>query len=318
MAVNAVLVDTVDACQIAVETLSKEKEVAVDLEGIALSREGKICVIIVCGPDEADPVYLFDVCALQEDGFDDGKGCLKQLLESQDVRKVFYDVRTDNDALRHQFDVHVQNAYDVQVLWHMRFQHAEDKYLQGLKLIQSKFFEESGEISGERKMQLDSVKATGLALFAPEAGGSYAVWEERPLKQAMIDYAAADVRFLLNMKQHWDENGDVNLDSLVLKTSAERLERFVNLPDAEALNQSNKKFRDFDIPRSRFNMIVMREVKVPESKRGRVIGRQGATINEVKRTTGARVTLDPGQGARIYGFPDQVESAARKIQQIIR
>ena len=50
-----------------------------------------------------------------------------------------------------------------------------------------------------RGRELARIKEEGLKLFAPEKGGSYAVWKERPLPEALIKYATSDVSLLLEM-----------------------------------------------------------------------------------------------------------------------
>ncbi len=41
-----------------------------------------------------------------------------------------------------------------------------------------------------------SVKERGISLFAPEKGGSYEVFNERPMAKDLIDYCTQDVRYL--------------------------------------------------------------------------------------------------------------------------
>ena len=41
-----------------------------------------------------------------------------------------------------------------------------------------------------------TTKETGLNLFAPERGGKYAVFKERPLRQAIKDYCVQDVVYM--------------------------------------------------------------------------------------------------------------------------
>lgn len=45
MVVTTILVDTLDACREYCRDLMQELEVAVDIEGIALSRIGRLCLI---------------------------------------------------------------------------------------------------------------------------------------------------------------------------------------------------------------------------------------------------------------------------------
>lgn len=240
------------------------------------------------------------------------------MLESENVTKLFFDVRSDNDALYHLHGVKVRAAYDIQILWHVRFQHPADAYLQGLKKVLEKYLEESQVLSGDDAKVLEQVKQRGLCLFAPDHGGSYEVWKERPLRPDLLEYAAVDVKWLLGMRNFWTPNDPSmteELNRFVAAESARRLDKFVELSDAEALDQSAKKFRDFDIPDG-FNITgdVCEEVPVPKGVRGRVIGSRGATIQEICSSTGARVVLeDEKTFALVVGQPAQVEAAVRMI-----
>lgn len=316
----AELVDTVEKCQQAVALLCREEELAVDVEGIALSRQGELCLIQMSGPGESSPVYLFDICSLGHEAFDEGG--LKALFESESITKIFYDVRSDNDALLHQFNVEVKRAYDVQVLWHTRFQHSDERYLQGLQKVQGQFLQESGTMGAAEKSRLGAVKEAGKRLFAPEAGGDYQVWKSRPLLPALVQYAAADIKFLIDMRRHWtfdDGAKATRLDECVFSVTADRLKRFVGLPDRVALDQSAKKFRDFDVnPCFNETGVVSATVPVPQARRGKVIGKKGATIQQIQSSTGTRVMLeDDGGPARIIGQPADVQSAVQQIRRLV-
>ncbi len=132
-AADVVLVDDVDTCSAAVDSLIEEVEVAVDIEGINLGRHpGKVCIVQVCGR-ASRIVYLFDISSLQGDAFE--AGGLVSLLESSDFLKVFFDVRSDTDASFHNHKVRVRGAYDLQVLYHLKFCGQTTNYLTGLKKV---------------------------------------------------------------------------------------------------------------------------------------------------------------------------------------
>lgn len=312
----AQLVDTLEKCQDAVAQLFQETEVAIDIEGVDLSRAGEVCLIQMCG--SSNPiVYLFDIHVLRESAF--GEGGLKSLLESDKVTKVFFDVRGDNDALHHLHGVQVCSAYDIQVLWHVRFQNPGDIYLQGLKKVLTHFLVQS-KVAPKDISAMDHVKERGQKLFSPDLGGSYAVWKERPLQPIMLEYAAVDVKFLLDMKSLWapnDKDTSEALDDFVKQVSADRLKKFVALRRAEALDYSTKKVLDFKLL-AVFNETgdISEKVAVPSNKKGRVIGKAGAVIKDIQLRTGAKVNLD-GEFALVMGQPAQVSAAVRRIKDII-
>eukprot|EP00927_Polykrikos_kofoidii_P034003 TRINITY_DN28848_c0_g1_i1.p1 TRINITY_DN28848_c0_g1~~TRINITY_DN28848_c0_g1_i1.p1 ORF type:complete len:328 (-),score=45.30 TRINITY_DN28848_c0_g1_i1:60-1043(-) len=306
---ETLLVDSVEQCQVAVAHLLKEVEVAVDVEGVMLGRAGEVCLIQICGP--STPTYVFDIHILKERAFNEGG--LKELLESEHVTKLFYDLRADCDALHHLYDLTPRGAYDIQILWHVRFQHPDLIYLQGLKKVLGSFLQQTSILTPEAASAIDVLKLRGQSMFAPEHGGSYDVWKERPLHSDLLEYAAADVKFLLGMKGLWASK-DAVLDDFVREASAERLLEFVALPSAEALDQSKKCFRDFDLPEG-FNETgdISTLVDVPNDMRGLVIGKRGATIRDIESSTGVMLSLVK-DGARVVGQPAQVAAAVIRIK----
>ena len=113
------LIDSLKKCSEAMGALIDRAEpVAVDFEGIALSREGRLCLAQVVSADDSEPVYLVDVVALGADAF--GVGRLGELLSSETLVKLVFDCRSDREALRHQFGVALNQVYDIQVVYCMR------------------------------------------------------------------------------------------------------------------------------------------------------------------------------------------------------
>jgi|EP00966_Prymnesium_polylepis_P185807 ribonuclease D len=51
---------------------------------------------------------------------------------------------------------------------------------------------------------MSQVKEQGRCAFAPEHGGSYQVWKQRPLSQELLKYTAYDVSYLHNLRQAYD------------------------------------------------------------------------------------------------------------------
>ena len=202
--------------------------------------------------------------------------------------KVFYDLRTDNDALHHLHQVHVRAYYDLQVLRQLKFQDSTDIYLHGLKRVLAGFLKESNCLTEEQVHKVDAVKEQGHELFTPENGGTQ-LWKERPLRPILVDYAAIDVQFLLHMKRLWTPNDPAEAAQLhqdVMKASEHRLKCFVALPQEDALNQSAKKLRDFYEASD-----TSRILHVPSHKKGALIGKKGANIEAIQAKSGAKAPL---------------------------
>lgn len=203
-----------------------------DIEGIDLCRDGEVCIIQI--GTSAGKVYLFDIVKLGQDAFN--RGGLRTFLHSDRTMKVIYDGRSDSDALWHQFQTNIVQAYDLQVLFMTAFGDPCDRYLKGLK----KCLEVANVIPPEKRAHMEQVKTNGLALFAPERGGSYDVWKARPMDKRLIRYAASDVSYLLSVRAKWQHHKD---EEFVMRTTATRIDQAVRHHTRSKGPQ--KKYRDF-------------------------------------------------------------------------
>ena len=196
---GTVLVDQVSDCATRMaELLSCGEPVAVDYEGVNLCRSGVLCIVQIAPKRGA--VLLIDIETMGNAAFDEGH--LRQLLESQSLMKLCYDCRADADALYHLHGVTPANLFDLQVAYctkrDVESVRGRDPYLKGLGTALQGL-----GLGSAQSRELEQVKNNGLALFAPEKGGSYEVWRQRPLPQALIDYASLDVAYLHIMFEKW-------------------------------------------------------------------------------------------------------------------
>lgn len=194
--IDTEIVDTLEACKAACSALTLEKSVAMDIEGVDLCRDGKVCIIQIAASKEGK-VYLFDIATLGKAAMDEGG--LKALMENEAVEKLMYDCRADSDALFHTYGIKIKNLADVQVLYTRSQFSGNDKFLHGL----AKALSESGVVSDKDLAKVDKLKSEGKKLFAPEKGGSYDVWETRPLSPALVAYCVVDVHYLFALKEKW-------------------------------------------------------------------------------------------------------------------
>ncbi|CAK9030288.1 piRNA biogenesis protein EXD1 (Exonuclease 3'-5' domain-containing protein 1) (Exonuclease 3'-5' domain-like-containing protein 1) (Inactive exonuclease EXD1) (mExd1) [Durusdinium trenchii] len=199
------LINCVERCREVVVSLLRLREVAVDLEGLELCRSGKGCIIQVATPSS---VMLFDITDMGPAAFTNGR--LKELLEGP-VCKVLCDGRGDSHALHTGYGIQLASCYDL------KFSRESDRFIKGFYQI----LESAAVVSECQLEQLKAVKDAGRGLFSNEAGGSEAVWEERPLRQELLEYAAADVAYLLSVKQKWSS---YSLDGLVRDRTCQCLE----------------------------------------------------------------------------------------------
>jgi exonuclease 3'-5' domain-containing protein 1 len=104
----------------ALHALAASPLVALDAEGVALSRTGQLTLLQAA---TAERVFVFDCLALGAAAFDakppaaDGveTPSLRELLEDAQRTKLCWDVRRDSDALFHQHGVALRGVLDVQL-----------------------------------------------------------------------------------------------------------------------------------------------------------------------------------------------------------
>ena len=165
----------------------------VDIEGIKLCRYGSISIIAVYNLP-GNRVYLVDVFTLQGTAFDTANTSgvtFRSILESNQIPKVFFDVRNDSDALNAHFHVRLRGVRDVQLMEAASRQGPKTR-LAGL----ANCVRLSAQLDEKEKEHWEAVKQTGIRLFAPENGGSYEVFNMRPLSPEIVEYCAQDVRYL--------------------------------------------------------------------------------------------------------------------------
>ncbi|CAN9149576.1 unnamed protein product [Alternaria alternata] len=94
---------------VSIHTLRQKKAlpkpvIYIDLEGSNLCREGSVSILTLLVDLETSLklAYLIDVHTLGEGAFNTagvGKTTLKEVLQDEEIFKVFFDVRNDSDAL---------------------------------------------------------------------------------------------------------------------------------------------------------------------------------------------------------------------------
>lgn len=164
-----------------------------DLEGVKLSRHGSISIIQLFVLPK-DHVFLVDVfllkgaalCTSNRSGTN-----LRSIFESALVPKVFFDVRNDCDALFSHFQVSMSGVHDVQLLEVATRSNSRDR-VSGL----GKCIEKDAQLTSKASAVWKATKKKGQSRFAPEHGGSYEVFNSRPMPQDIIDYCTQDVVYL--------------------------------------------------------------------------------------------------------------------------
>lgn len=167
----------------------------VDVEGVKPSRHGSVSILQLF-VEPTNTVYLIDTITLGTTAFNTSglltPTTLHEILEHADIKKVFFDVRNDSDALHAHFGINLRGVVDLQVMENCTRNAVSKHYLNGLaKCIQNDL-----NLGFAEKTSWQLAKDRGMKLFAPERGGSYEVFGSRPLLPEIVEYCVADVCYM--------------------------------------------------------------------------------------------------------------------------
>jgi exonuclease 3'-5' domain-containing protein 1 len=218
------LVDTCVAVAGLVDTLlglpTSPPSIFVDLEGVKLSRHGTLSIIQFFVLPE-NHTYLVDVHTLKENAFltrgANGQ-TLRDIFNSEAIPKAFFDVRNDSDALYSHFGINLAGVQDIQLM-ELATRTFSKKFLRGL----SKCIEMDLTMTRVQMQSWKYTKEKGLNLFAPERGGSYEVFNIRPLSNDIIMYCIQDVQFLPRLWQTYNSKLTWNWAIMVEEATKERV-----------------------------------------------------------------------------------------------
>ena len=195
-----------------------------DLEGVKLSREGSISIMQIFA-EPNNHVYLVDIQTLGAAAFSTpataGGTTLKTLLEDITIPKVFFDVRNDSDALFFHYQIELRGVEDVQLMENATRPAGSKRLLNGLK----KCIEKEAPISDKEKQDWRNIKDKGETLYHPKNGGSYKVFNARPLAPDIKAYCVNDVKLLPQLRSwYWNRLGVQWKEKVRTKTTARVLD----------------------------------------------------------------------------------------------
>jgi len=190
------------------DALSKEPLLAMDCEGHKLSRNGTLDILILSVRNKA---YLIDVKSLGKEVFETE---LRSILESCTYQKLMFDCRKDADILKHQYQVHLDGVYDLQLLEILHRRQNEPKTNLPLKKNGSYWnaiVNAVERLSSYKKcIQLYTkddgdykVKERGRSIML----GSKTIWATRPLPASLKDYCCVDTMGLFKLYDELIQNG---------------------------------------------------------------------------------------------------------------
>mmetsp|Transcript_51145 Transcript_51145/g.122490 ORF Transcript_51145/g.122490 Transcript_51145/m.122490 type:complete len:480 (-) Transcript_51145:2-1441(-) len=202
--------------------------VAVDFEGVDLCRTGELCLVQMTCDDDPTLVYVLDVHVLGQKTFHLATPTgmsMKYLLEDhQNVTKLWFDPRNDVDALYHQFGITPRNVMDLQLaeVAIRRSQGHVVKFVTGLQ----RCLQQSDQLSHDQVSCAQDIDNRAKSLFEPKFGGRYETFQERPLRDVILMYAAHDSRYMLLLYQYYIQKLTEEWYGRVLAGSSERAKWF--------------------------------------------------------------------------------------------
>jgi exonuclease 3'-5' domain-containing protein 1 len=234
---DVIMIDTATALQSFLDDLpldSDQPHLFVDLEGNNLSRHGTLSLITVL-VEPRHTVHLIDVTTLGKDAFSttntNNTTSLQQILESDTITKVFFDIRHDSEALFGLYRIRVSGIEDLQLMeLAIRSRFENNNYVSGL----AKCIQIYAPIHWVEKSQFRTIKEQGVRLFDPARGGSYAVFDQRPLNAEVAKYCAQDV---LHMPALYDVFKPGLNASWKLKVEAETTARIALSQSAQGMGR---------------------------------------------------------------------------------
>ena len=218
----------------------------VDLEGIRLSRAGSISLLVIFVAPK-NHVYFIDVHKLRDAAFTTTSAdstTLKTILESPNVPKVFFDVRNDSDALHHHFGIRLKGIEDVQLMENAARPAGGRRFVNGLE----RCIDRDAPLSLAEKRDWKAAKERGLELFHPSKGGSYEVFNARPIGTDIELYCVNDVRFLPQLRVLYLGRLDDGWKQKVAQETEKRVQESQSL--AYQPQSENKKFGPWEKPKT--------------------------------------------------------------------
>ena len=203
------------------EKMERNALLAVDCEGVSLTRKGELTVITVASEEK---VYIFDVLKLGQTVFSSGLG---EILQDKSREKLMFDCREDSDALWHQFQVKLSGVLDLQLLEVM---YRRENTATGSSQLSTKHkrrsqrTDEVESIYGFRRCIELYVKDEAF-MKMKDAGSRLLkrdkqVWKRRPLSDELIQYCIVDTMAMFNL---YDKMKDVNRgEQARLRVASER------------------------------------------------------------------------------------------------
>lgn len=158
--------------------------------------DGCVSVLSVSFFREPRP-FLVDVLTLGEKAFStpgtESGRTLKDILESSEIKKAFFDVRGDAHALYRHYGIRLGGVQDLQLMEVVSRQSLDKRSLRSFADI---VLAEIGMDSDEEVDKFNRTIERRKRLVALEGAGAQKMFNQRPLSADAVEYCILDVKFL--------------------------------------------------------------------------------------------------------------------------
>mmetsp|Transcript_11939 Transcript_11939/g.18818 ORF Transcript_11939/g.18818 Transcript_11939/m.18818 type:complete len:286 (-) Transcript_11939:73-930(-) len=239
---------------------ANEAVLALDCEGKCLGRTGEISVIQLANAKGS--CCVFDVLGSPDP---DVVGFLKAILEDENIIKIIHDCRADSDALYHHLGIRLAGVHDTQA-WHCALQP------QSFRLNLNNMLK-------NYNCATNNDRDTNVYKDDP------AFWCKRPMSEAMVAWAAADVKVLHTLFE-------------AQRSRTGKMQRNCKA----ACELYLREMRD----------AVIEDVAIEKSMLGKLIGKGGANIKRISEETGAQLNVQDDARVVIVGSDKKTVRRAKK------
>eukprot|EP00434_Breviolum_minutum_P023551 symbB.v1.2.020776.t1/scaffold1767.1/size102399/1 len=216
------------------------------------------------------------------------------------ILKLWFDPRNDVDALYHQFGVASQNIYDLQ-LAEVALRRCSGDYAERVLSLQNCLLKCEG-LDENQKAFAGTIKEWGKDLFEPKQGGSYKVFQDRPLRDEILIYAAHDSRYMRVLYECYRSKLDSHPPQWSVWVSQQSQERSLWFRSVDYVRPSADA-----PPMSFFNALTATSLVYATIIRAAVppCHRRSRTLKVAIRFVQEQVLLDSFRSVNVFESPDE-------------
>lgn len=276
--------------------LKRQSRIAVDAEGVNLSRVGSLTVLSLAvelpeattaGGAIPAHVFLFDMMHSNAPLLRRQTSLLKDVLEHPAIEIIIHDCRQDSDALKVHFNISLTSVFDTSFV--MAFVAGETKRSNLNDALRS------------HDLPINYLRSADKTMY--DINPSF--WATRPMTSKMIDYAAGDVATLFQLRR-----------KILARLEEKRtfLQRMHGYDWEKKLNLEMQQSVD-DFRGRSFSKIVT----VPKRHFGKIIGKGGSTIRSLETRFDVMISSSTSDGFLILAASQaniqRVEAEMRNLCQ---